>query len=342
MLKSLLYSRFNPLPMLLPMRPAIALTGQRLILIVYHTVCDEVPVHIRHLYQPRSLKRFTEDLQFLCRYYDPVDLLRLKEITLSREKPKKNIFFVSFDDGLSEFFTHAAPVLLKMGVPATCFLNSAFIDNKDLFYRYKVSILIEGIQKHKEKKEFWQDFHGLKEKFGIPQGYYRTVFLNLDQNSIPFIDEAAKLIQIDFKDYLKKNKPYLTSEQIRELIAKGFTFGAHSINHPDFRKLPDSEKRNQTLSSVEEVGEKFNLSHRIFAFPFTDYGIGKAFFDSVYAHNQVELSFGCAGIKRDSVRNNLQRIPMEEYNLSASRRLKTDYFYYLLKSPFGKNLIRRF
>ena len=126
------------------------------------------------------------------------------------------------------------------------------------------------------------------------------------------------------------------------MIAKGFTFGAHSINHPDFRKLPDSEKRNQTLSSVEEVREKFNLSHRIFAFPFTDYGIGKAFFDSVYAHDRVELSFGCAGIKRDSVRKNLQRIPMEEYNLSASRRLKTDYFYYLLKSPFGKNLIRRF
>jgi peptidoglycan/xylan/chitin deacetylase (PgdA/CDA1 family) len=228
-----------------------------------------------------------------------------------------------------------------MGIPATCFLNSAFIDNKDLFYRYKVSLLIEEIQKHKEKKEFWQDFHRLKEKFGIPQGYYRDVLLHLDQNNIPFIDEAAKLIPVDFKDYLKKHKPYLASDPIRELIAKGFTFGAHSINHPDFRKLPDREKMDQTLRSVEEVREKFNLSYRIFAFPFTDYGIGKAFFDTVYARDQVELTFGCAGIKRDSVRNNLQRIPMEDYNLSASRRLKTDYFYYLLKAPFGKNLIRR-
>ena len=342
MLKSVLYSRFNPLPMLLPLRPAIALTGQRLIMVVYHTVCDEVPGHIKHLYEPRSLKRFTEDIQFLCRYYDPVDLLRLREITLNREKPKKNLFFISFDDGLREFYTHAVPVLLKMGVPATCFLNSAFIDNKDLFYRYKVSLLIEGIQKHKEKKEFWQDFHRLKEKFGIGQGYYRDVLLHLDQNSIPFIDEAAKLIQIDFNDYLKNYKPYLTSDQIRDLIAKGFTFGAHSINHPDFRKLPDNEKIDQTLISVEEVEKKFNLSYRIFAFPFTDYGIGKAFFDAVYARDRVELSFGSAGIKRDSVQNNLQRIPMEEYKLSAARRLKTDYFYYLLKSPFGKNLIRRF
>ena len=342
MLKSLLYSRFNPLPMLLPMRTAIALTGQRLILVVYHTVCDEVPAHFRHLYQPRSVKLFTEDLQFLRRYYEPVDLTRLIEITARREKPKKNLFFVSFDDGMSEFYTRAAPVLLKLGVPATCFLNSAFIDNNDLFYRYKVSILIEGIQKHKEKKEFWQEFHGLKEKFGIPQGYYRKVLLHLDHNSVPFIDEAAKLIQIDFKDYLKQYKPYLSSDQIRELIAKGFTFGAHSINHPDFRKLSDSEKKNQTLSSVEDVREKFALPHRVFAFPFTDYGIGKAFFDSVYARGRVELSFGCAGIKRDSVQNNLQRIPMEDYKLSAVRRLKTDYFYYLLKSPFGKNLIRRF
>jgi peptidoglycan/xylan/chitin deacetylase (PgdA/CDA1 family) len=342
MLKSLLYNRFNPLPLLIPMRTAIALTGQRLILVVYHTVCDEVPGHIKYLYQPRSAKLFTDDLNFLMRHYDPVDLPNLKEMICNREKPKKNLFFVSFDDGLREFYTHAAPVLIKMGIPATCFLNSAFIDNKDLFYRYKMSILIEGIQKHKEKQEFWQKFHELKEKFGIPKGYYRDVLLNLDQKSIPFIDEAAKLIQIDFKDYLKKNKPYLTSGQIRELIAKGFTFGAHSIDHPDFRKLPDSEKIDQTLNSVEEVRELFHLNYRVFAFPFTDYGIGKAFFDSVYAHDQVELSFGCAGIKRDSVMNNLQRIPMEEYKMSAVRRLKTDYFYYLLKSPFGKNLIHRF
>jgi peptidoglycan/xylan/chitin deacetylase (PgdA/CDA1 family) len=341
MLKSLLYSRFNPLPMLLPMRSAIALTGQRLIMVVYHTVCDEVPGHIRHLYQPRSLKLFADDLHFLLRYYEPVDLPRLKEIILNREKPKKNLFFVSFDDGLSEFYTRAAPVLLNMGVPATCFLNTAFTDNRDLFYRYKVSLLIEEIQKHKENPEFWKKFHALKEKYAIPRGYYRSVLSALDHRSLPFIDEAAQLVRLDFREYLKEKKPYLTGEQIGELVHKGFTFGGHSIDHPNFALLHEEERIWQAVESTRNVCEQFGLKDRAFAFPFTDHGIGKAFFNAIHADGRIELSFGSAGLKKDSEYRNLQRIPMEDFNLSAERRLKTDYFYYLGKAFIGKNTITR-
>jgi peptidoglycan/xylan/chitin deacetylase (PgdA/CDA1 family) len=341
MLKPILYSRFNPLPMLLPMRSAIAMTGQRLILVVYHAVCDEAPDHIRHLYQPRSLKLFTDDLQFLLRYYDPVDLPRLKEITVHREKPEKNLFFVSFDDGLSEFYTLASPVLLKLGIPATCFLNTAFTDNRDLFYRYKVSLLIEAIQKHKEDKGFWEKFHALKEKHAIAGGYYRKVILGLDHRNIPFIDEAAQLVRLDFREYLKARKPYLTGDQIRELVHKGFTFGGHSIDHPDFSLLTDEERIRQAVESTRNVCEQFDLKDRIFAFPFTDHGIGKGFFNAIFAGDRIELSFGSAGLKNDSEYRNLQRIPMEDFRLSAERRLKTDYLYYLLKALLGKNTIVR-
>jgi peptidoglycan/xylan/chitin deacetylase (PgdA/CDA1 family) len=341
MLKSLLYNRFNPLPFLLPMRSTITLTGQRLIHIVYHTVCDEVPAHIKHLYQPRTLRLFVDDMNFLMRYYKPIDLLHLKKIIVNREKPKKNLFFISFDDGLSEFYTNAAPVLTKMGIPATCFLNSAFIDNKGLFYRYMISILIEEIQKHKESPGFWKEFHALKEQFGIPKGYYRTVLLNTDQNNSPFIHAAAKLTGVDFREYLKVKRPYLTQEQIGELIQKGFTFGSHSIDHPNFNLLPFEERIKQAVQSTKEVTERFSLAYKIFAFPFTDFGMGKAFFDALYAHDQVELSFGAAGLKRDSVFRNLQRIPIEDFNLSGERRLKTDYFYYLVKAIVGKNTIVR-
>jgi len=341
MLKQLLYNRFNPIPCLLPLASIITLTDQRLILVVYHTLCDEVSDPIKHLYQPRSVKAFTDDMNFFMRFYEPIDLYRLKEIVINREKPKKNFFFVTFDDGLSEFYTHAVPILTKMGIPATCFLNTAFIDNKDMFYRYKVSILIEEIQKHKDNPDFWKKFHILKQKYCIQNGYYRTVLLNLDHTAIPFIHETAKLIHLDFKEYLKDRKPYLTRTQIRELIQKGFTFGGHSIDHPNFSRLREDERITQALQSTKEVCEQFDLSCKAFAFPFTDHGIGKAFFDAIYAYDQVDLSFGTAGLKHDSMHRNLQRIPMEEFNLSAARRLKTDYFYYMLKSLIGRNTLIR-
>ena len=341
MIKAFLYNPYNPLPFLIPLKTLIRITNQRLLILVYHAVCDVVPVHLRHLYHPRSVQTFTEDLDYLLAHYDPIDLQRLKEIALSGEKQVKNSFFISFDDGLSEFYATAAPILLKKGVPATGFLNTAFIDNKDLFYRYKVSILIEEIQKHKENKDFWQAFHALKEKHGISQGYYRNVLMKLAQVNINFIDEVARLIDVSFTDYLRIQKPYLTSNQINELIRQGFTFGGHSIDHSNFGWLEIQEQLRQAVLSTQDVARQFNLDYKVFAFPFTDHNIDKTFFNSVYLNNQVELSFGCAGIKHDSEYRNLQRIPMEEFDLSAVRRLKTDYFYYLIKSLFGKNTINR-
>ncbi|MBN1415606.1 MAG: polysaccharide deacetylase family protein [Bacteroidales bacterium] len=341
MLKSIIYNRFNFLPSILPLKSMISLTGQRLIMVVYHTVCDKAPVHIKHLYQPRSLSTFTDDMKFLLRYYEPIGLSRLKDRVLKNEKTTKNQFFVSFDDGLSEFYSCAAPLLKRLGIPATCFLNTAFIDNKDMFYRYKISVLIEEIQKHKDNPDFWKEFHALKDSYGIPQGYYRTVLLNLDHTSISFIHEAAKLAGLDFQEYLKTNKPYMTATQISELIQQGFTFGGHSIDHPGFKLLDDKEKIRQAVQSIREVSERFNLNYRTFAFPFTDHGISKAFFNALYAEYPIDLSFGTAGLKQDIVRRNLQRIPIEEYGLSAEKRLKTDYFYYMLKGMTGKNIIKR-
>jgi peptidoglycan/xylan/chitin deacetylase (PgdA/CDA1 family) len=340
-IKSLLYSRHNILPALLPLKASRAITGQRLVMLIYHTVNDTAPDHIIHLYQPRTLKIFTEDMEFLLKHYEPIDLFRLKEIVNNREKPRRNLFFVSFDDGLSEFYFPAAPLLEKMGIPATCFLNTAFVDNRDMFYRYKVSVLIEAIQKHKERKEFWQEFHALKEKHDIPQGYYRNVLLGLNYCHLPFIEEAAQLVRLDFTDYLKSRQPYMTDEQIRELVRKGFTFGGHGVNHADFNLLTEEEKISQAFQSTKEVAERFGLPYRVFSFPFTDFGIEKSFFNAIYANDQIELSFGTAGLKKDSEYRNLQRIPIEESGLSAERRLKADYFYYLLKGLIGQNVIVR-
>lgn len=341
MLKSFLYSRFNPFPCILPLQSAISLTRQRLILLVYHTTCNEVPDILRHLYRPRTVKLFEDDLDFLLRYYEPIDLHGLKKIVIGHENLSKNSFMVTFDDGLSGFYSHAAPVLLKKGVPATCFLNTAFVDNRDMFYRYKVSVLIEAMQKHKEKREFWQQFHALKEKYGIPQGYYRNVLLRLDYRHLAFIEEAAALAGLDFKAYLQSYQPYMTSEQISGLVHKGFTFGGHGIDHADFDLLPEEEQVRQACQSTKEVADRFGLPYRVFSFPFTDFGIKKSFFDTVFTDNQVELTFGTAGLKKDSEHRNLQRIPMEDYDISAERRLKADYFYYLLKGLIGKNVIIR-
>ena len=133
----------------------------------------------------------------------------------------------------------------------------------------------------------------------------------------------------------------MTSEQIRSLIHQGFTIGAHSCSHPYYSYIDLDEQLSQTLECMDILQKTFGIKQKLFAFPFTDDGVSKTFFDTIFENNQVDFSFGGAGIKNDIHPRQMQRIPMEGWNADAEQILKSEYLYYMLRAPFFKNTIKR-
>ncbi len=306
------------------------LSKENVIFPFYHTVSDLYLPHIKHLYNYRNTKEFKKDLDFLLKHYIPVDISDLKHIS---EKPGKSKFILSFDDGLSQIYETIAPILIKKGIPAIFFINSDFADNKNLFFKHKISIIIDEISKNQEKQKIISKTFETKKKF-----YKQLKKNNFTDND--FLTEIAKSINIDFKNFLQTNKPYLSSKQILSLKSQGFSIGAHSINHPEYRFLNTDEQIRQTKESIDFVQKKFNQNLKLFAFPFTDFGIKKTFFNKIFSENIVDYSFGTAGIKKDMYKRNIQRIPIEKHN-SAKNSLKFELLYSLIKKIAGKNIIIR-
>ena len=134
----------------------------------------------------------------------------------------------------------------------------------------------------------------------------------------------------------------MSSEQVSVLLQQGFSIGGHSIDHPLYNKIALAEQLRQTIESQQFLESKFDLDYRVFAFPFTDDGLTKSFFSALQAQFPFDLSFGGAGLKQDVIPNNLQRFPMESDRLNSARKLiNTEFLYYLLKIPFGKNRLKR-
>lgn len=287
-------------------------TEQRLVLPFYHLVSDETPKHVQHLYKARSIERFKEDLDFLLKHYKSISLQELITLNKSGKAITENCFHITFDDGLKEFYTVVAPILKERGVHATVFLNSNFIDNKELFFRFKASIIFE--------------------ETGNPE------VLKLKYSEQYVLDRLANELGVDFNSYLAKHQPYLTSKQIKELIGEGFTFGAHSKDHPLYKDLDFAEQRSQTQESLVTIKSQFNLEYSVFSFPFTDDGVTQQLFNKIAEF--TDLTFGCAGIKEDSAKNHLQRIPMETEQ-SGKEIIKAEYLYCLIKQKAGKNKIIR-
>ncbi len=320
----------------------IYLSKQNLILPFYHTVSNENLIHIKHLHKIKNEKQFEQELNFYLKHYEPIDIFQLKKIAETNKKPDKKYFFLSFDDGLSQISDVVAPILKRKAIPATFFINSKFVDNKDLSYRYKTSILIDAIKNNKSSKNIKNKIKQCLNRNSLNYSNITKSLLSINYNNKNILDELALILGVDFNLYLKNEKPYLNSSQINELIKDGFTIGAHSIDHPQYNLLSINEQITQTMQSVKFINNNFNIDYKTFAFPFTDYGVSKDFFQQIYnKENNIDISFGTAGLKNDRVKYHFQRIPIEGSQLCARNIIISEYLYYLFKMLFDKNIIIR-
>lgn len=324
----------------IPQGILVRITGRDLILPYYHAVSDHPMPHVSQIYPVRTEKGFRKDLDFLLKHYEPVGLEDLKQASARRTRPA---MFLSFDDGLSEIYHIVSPVLTARGIPAAVFVNTGFVGNRDLFYRYKASLILdrlESIGYSPAVCELLQSRYHL-ERTGRKN--IREFVLGISYNERSMLDEIAALLELDFNSFLKVKQPYMSIQQLRDLSEKGFLIGSHSKDHPRFSKLSPQERILQYKESMEWLDKELGLGYGIFSFPFSDDGVPSAFFDEIRSGGmpQLHASFGTAGLKTDPLPFHHQRILMEEGGDSGRRYLKGEYLYYMLKAPLKKNLIAR-
>ncbi len=291
----------------------------------YHVVSNEKLPHILN-YPYRNILQFERELDFFLKHFQPVSLHKLKKADCSG---KKN-FHLSFDDGLSQCAEIVAPILLKKGIPATFFINTGFIDNKALFHKYKASLILNKLRE-KSNEEV--------EKLLADNNFAGDKVLTAGISEVEVLNEVAEKLEIDFAGFLKKQKPYLNSNQVKKLVADGFAVGAHSHSHPEFWKIPAEEQINEVKSSMDQVIKLVNPEIRAFSFPFTDSGVPAEVLKMIRDENICDVTFGTAGVKNDEFDFHFQRYPAEQAG-DFVQNLKGEFIYYKLRKWAGKATVK--
>ncbi len=326
----------------IPQGLLIRLTGQDFVFPFYHLVSDKPMPHVDKVYPVRSQKRFRKDLEFLLRHYEPVGLEALIQ-SGSPRKRSRPAMFLSFDDGLSEVYEAVTPLLRSMGIPAAIFINTDFIDNRDLFYRYKASLLLDRLERINYSPAVTELLQSRYHLASATRKCVKELILSISYRNRQELDQIAATVDLDFSTFLKVKKPYMSLEQVKELAGQGFYIGAHSRDHPLFSELGPEERLSQYGESMEYIQKELGAAYGIFSFPFSDDGVPADFFEQILAPGmpRLDASFACAGLKKDPVPFHNQRIPMESGNVPAGLFLRGEYLYYLMKQLAGKNEIRR-
>jgi peptidoglycan/xylan/chitin deacetylase (PgdA/CDA1 family) len=305
----------------------------------YHAVSNEDLPHIRHLYAVKGVQQFEKELDYLLSKFRPVGIEELlpehKDVTKT-DKGKPAVHF-TFDDGLIQVFQTIAPMLKRKGVPATFFINPHFLDDNDVFYRYKVSLLIAEMSQGKASDSKWTNLKSLLVEQGVYNNNLKSTLLKLEYSDRVLINEAYDVLRNE-KQFAKI---YLNTKEVTQLIADGFTIGAHSLDHPLYAKLDLQTQKQQTKESIDLLVNQFDLTYRLFAFPFTDYGVPLELFKWIHDEKQpiADLTFGTAGLKASAIPNHYQRLPMERYVQRPKDRIMGEYLYYNLLKTFNRHVV---
>ena len=275
----------------------------------YHTISDKPLQHIKNLYPVKSVDQFKRELDFFETHYTNISLKDLIKLKNENNLVDNNYFHLSFDDGLKECNEVILEILKERNLDATFFINPNFIGNKDLFYRYKVALIIEQIND-----------------------------LALKNRLLNFTIKDTEEINQLFEKHKKSNyfDIYMSDTDIKNLIKIGFTIGAHSMNHPYYHHISFEEQVKETEDSLNYIQQHYKLDYKAFSFPFTDFGVSKDFFNEI----SVDLSFGTAGIKDDIIATNIQRLPMDNNLNNPAIFIYKNLLLYQIKKALSYNIVK--
>jgi peptidoglycan/xylan/chitin deacetylase (PgdA/CDA1 family) len=302
-----------------------------LIALYYHLASDKDIPHVRPLYPYKTTGQFRADLDFLLKRYRPVGLPELIRWTKEAGELPSNGFLLTFDDGFRELHDVIAPILLEKGVPATFFLTSGFLENRELSYEHKASLLANavstGISSHRAEQA-----RAILATLGIVQPGLAQGILKVPYGQRATLDRLAELLGVDFEDYLRDVQPYLTSIQVKQLLRQGFSIGAHSIDHPCYSELSMENQLAQTLGSMRQIREIFGVDYGAFAFPHHDRGVSPEFFQAILASGLIDITFGTAGMLDRNGGSHRQRASLENPLWPARDSLAWQYARTLYRS----------
>ncbi len=308
---SLLNAAFRSAIHGLPRAAITRIAGRSLVAPCYHMVSDDSPIHTRHLYAERGIAEFEKDLDYLLQSFTPLSLEEIGSLSARGLSIPGNSLFLSFDDGFREMSEIVAPLCRRKGVPATFFLTTAFLDNRVLGSRHKASLLIDDC----ERQGIGADSPALKkliQEAGLgPFESIRQTFLAVSHAQTHLLDECAVSLGVDFEDYLRTSRPYLTLDQVRGLLQEGFSIGGHSIDHPRYGDLEFNEQIRQTVECIQYLTGNFPVPCKAFAFPFVSDGVDDRFFEEVLTKNIADLVFCIGRMPTKSHKRAFQRFGVE-------------------------------
>ena len=204
--------------------------------VLFHRVGDSHQNWDEGKYPRLGLRFFEAQLRHLIKRYRVVAASELMEAVRSRRRGERFPVALTFDDDSPSHVRHAAPILQRLGVPATFFLSGASLDGSGSFWWERLERAMErGAISREELSEM------VPAASGVPAGRREMLQIADDIELMApellrdLLDELGRRAGPDPEDAV------LDTAGIRKLVAAGFEVGFHTLRHLNLSTLDSAE-----------------------------------------------------------------------------------------------------
>jgi peptidoglycan/xylan/chitin deacetylase (PgdA/CDA1 family) len=286
------------------------------LILMYHGVTRTPPrglsnVEGKHV----GLDRFVEQLRFLKRHRRFLPLDELVDGVLAGAD-MSNAVAITFDDGYENNLTQAAPALADLGLPATFFLATGYLD----VVRWMWVDRLEAALDRSPRAEIQVDGVG-RVSLADKRGALRTIKGYAKAQPEAFVTGMVATVEEQCGGPLgapEGDYRFMTWAQAAALKAAGFAVGAHSVNHPILSRVDPETGEREMVDSRNAIRERLGTCSSVFCYPngkSSDYT--PAIMASAAKHFRAALATN-RGPARASERYELRRIGIDHATTADS------------------------
>lgn len=214
---------------------------------------------------------FERQMRFLCRHFKPVKASRIQS-DLGHDIQ----FAVTLDDGYEDNYRVAAPILKKLGIPATFYVVSDFVGTDRLFWWEQIADLMRRSERENlEMPVIVPGFGGdgvLPMRDHVERSHAYEMLCAAIRNGphvdIPLqMERAAEFFGVALREQ-GRDYGLMDWHQLKDLVRQGFEVGGHTATHCNLIAANEETLRREVNESMRIIESELDAPVESFAYPY--------------------------------------------------------------------------
>jgi peptidoglycan/xylan/chitin deacetylase (PgdA/CDA1 family) len=239
-------------------------------ILTYHHVADD---DTAYPYDPgvadATPQQFRRQMEMLARYGTPIGLDELIRAVEGAPMPK-NPVMVTFDDGYRSCHDVALPILRAVGMRATFFVATGYVNERKLYWWERIAICLSQARVPSATIRF-PDTVEVRRRDPGAQRMLADLIKNTPNLDVKrFLDELCAAFGVEWNDDIEATHAdnlIMSWDQVRALSRAGMDVESHSRWHRVLQTLDDGLLRDELEGSKQDLESQLGRPCRAIAYP---------------------------------------------------------------------------